>query len=102
MNNEQDQDMQGIDTSRNRGAHSAKYLVLLGPETAPRALLFSGEHRYLTEMFDEDGLMVDNLIRTGFPLRKPPNGLTLDPVLLKSEPMGAEAVRCFALGAQPA
>ncbi len=44
-------------------SHSAKYLVLIGPRTARRALLFNHEYRYLSEVIDDDdGLIVDALL----------------------------------------
>ncbi len=81
------------------GLHSAKYLVLYGPEQSPRALLFSGEHRYLAERFDdEDGLMLDNLIRHSSKLCAPPCDLLLDQAVPRAELMSDAPVRCFALG----
>ncbi len=78
--------------------HIAKYLVLLGTDAQPRALLFSDDHDYLTEIFDEDGLMLDNLIRSGAMLKQPPTGLALDTVLPAAYQAHA-AMRCFDLDA---
>ncbi len=80
--------------------HRAEYLVLLGPETAPRALLFNGEHHYLAEMIDADGLMMDDLLRQSSKLREPPRGLALEKMIPPSELRGG--VRCFALGSAAA
>ena len=76
--------------------HQAEYLVLLGPESAPRALLFNGEHHYLAEMIDADGLMVDDLIQRSSQLGEPPRGLPLEQVVPPSEL--SAPVRCFVLG----
>ncbi|MCR5882644.1 hypothetical protein LRS03_07145 [Rhizobacter sp. J219] len=45
--------------------HTARYLVLLNHDDATRALLFAKDHRYLAEVIDDDGLVVDNLMRAG-------------------------------------
>ncbi|MET0335939.1 MAG: hypothetical protein ABW190_16860 [Rhizobacter sp.] len=37
--------------------------MLLGTDEAQRALLFAKDQRYLSEVIDEDGLLVDNLMR---------------------------------------
>ena len=46
-------------------AHTARYLVLLNRGDATRALLFGQDHRYLAEVIDDDGLVVDNLMKAG-------------------------------------
>jgi hypothetical protein len=76
-------------------AHTAKYLLLMGSKSAPRALLFSVDHRYLAELIDDDGSMIDNLLRTGTPCAAPHN-LALDSVnpAPSTQP---ESVQCFAL-----
>ena len=78
--------------------HRAKYLVLLGPDNAPRALLFSGTHHYMTELFDEDGWTLDHLIRHGAALHQPPNGLDLEEVLPATARVAHQPVRFFDLG----
>lgn len=45
--------------------HTARYLVLLNQDDATRALLFAEDHRYLAEVIDDDGLVVDNLMKAG-------------------------------------
>ncbi len=72
--------------------HTAKYLILLGSDRATRALLFGQDHRFLAEVLDdEDGLVVDNLMRAGTSCL-PPDDVTM-PV-----PAGAATrMRCFAL-----
>lgn len=48
--------------------HSARYLVLLNHDhdDATRVLLFAHDHRYLSEVIDDDdGLLVDNLMKAG-------------------------------------
>jgi hypothetical protein len=76
--------------------HSAKYLILLGPPNASRALLFNGEHRYLTEMIDDDGIMVDALVKSSR-VCAPPSGLQLEAA--NASPFATcDNVRCFALG----
>jgi hypothetical protein len=45
--------------------HTARYLVLLNQDDATRALLFAQDHRFLAEVIDDDGLVVDNLMKAG-------------------------------------
>ncbi len=77
-------------------SYKAKYLVLLQDQTVQRALLFGVDHRYLTEVIDDDGLVLDNLTRSGTACR-PPDGLAEEASTLMRGP-AAEHVRCFALG----
>jgi len=77
--------------------HSAKYLILLGPQDAPRALLFNGQHDYLAEMIDDDGLMVENLLKSSR-VCPTPHALDFGPLLSPQHSAGGQAVRCFALG----
>jgi hypothetical protein len=79
-----------IDASRR-----AKYLVLLGPETAPRALLFNEQHLYLAEMID-DGMLVDRLKRSSRTCA-PPSSLRFD-AAAAAQAAAAAPVRCFLLG----
>ena len=78
------------------GAHAARYLILLKDETVQRAFLFDGDHRYLTELIDDDDLVVEDLIRfgTACPL---PGDLALEAVMPAIKPQATD-VRCFALG----
>lgn len=85
------------ETDNHRHQHTAKYLILLKDETAQRALLFGGDHRYLTELIDDDGLVLENLIRFGTACL-PPGDLALDAVVPWQTPQQSLDVRCFALG----
>lgn len=78
-------------------SHRAKYMLLLGPEEAPRALLFNGDHRYLAEVLDDDGMVVDHLVRSSRSCPTP-RDLSLAAVLPPPAIGPADAVRCFALG----
>jgi hypothetical protein len=80
-----------IDNSR-----CAQYMVLLGPAETPRALLFDRQCHYLAEMFDEDGLLVDQLVKSSR-VCPPPRGLMLDDVMPPPAAVAADALRCFAL-----
>ena len=77
-------------------SHCAQYMVLLGPSDAPRALLFNGECHYLAEMFDEDGLLVENLVKSSR-VCPPPRGLQFDDVV-PAPAVSGEPVRYFELG----
>ena len=77
--------------------HSAKYLILLGPQDAPRALLFNGQHDYLAEMIDDDGMMVENLLKSSR-VCPTPQALNFGPLLAPHHSAAGQAVRCFALG----
>jgi hypothetical protein len=77
--------------------HAAKYLILLKSETAARALLFGGDHRYLAEVIDDDGLVLDNLIRAGTQC-PPPGELSLECAACLLQPQSGSLVQCFALG----
>jgi hypothetical protein len=77
-------------------SHTAKYLILLGPQSAPRALLFGGECQYLAEMIDEDGLMVENLLRAATECSLPVSlGAVASDALAQTT---GGAMQCFALG----
>ena len=76
--------------------YKAKYLVLLSDSTAQRALLFGVDHQYLTEVIDEDGLVLENLTRFGT-VCVPPQDIALDARVMAGQPAWAE-LRCFALG----
>jgi hypothetical protein len=47
----------------------ARYLLLFGSKESPRAALFDHEERLLAEMIDEDGFLVDSLLRQGRAVR---------------------------------
>ena len=70
----------------------AKFLVLF--DTAPRALLLDGEQRLLGEVIEDDGFIVDTLLRTAKACALP-----LVPLLLASmmPPVALGAMRCFEL-----
>ena len=72
--------------------HTAKYLILLGSDSAARALLFGEDHRFLAEMFDdEDGLVLGNLMSKGTACQPPRD-------VVSSLPASAPtSIQCFAL-----
>ena len=76
--------------------YKARYLILLSDHTAQRALLFGVDHRYLTEVIDDDGLVLENLTRFGTACL-PPQDIEADALTLMGQPGTAE-VRCFSLG----
>ena len=79
-------------------SHSAKYLILLGPKDAPRALLFNGQRDYLAEMIDDDdGFMIENLLKSSR-VCPTPRDLTFDALIEPHQLADGQAVRCFALG----
>jgi hypothetical protein len=83
-----------VNTEQDSG-YKAKYLILLNDEMAQRALLFGLDHRYLTEVIDDDGLVLENLTRFGTAC-KPPREIELDALTLMQRPTAE--MRCFALG----
>jgi len=88
-----------MDTIKDR-THSAKYLILIGSRMARRSLLFNREHRYLSEVIDDqDGLMVDALLRSGNRCVLP-GTLRLEGIVPAAQLAGA-AVQCFVLGEAP-
>ena len=84
----------------------AKYLLLFGSKEAPRAVLFDDEHRMLAEMIDEDGFLVDSLLREGRAVRPPSKLVAAVAQALRAcakqvARSGASVdlhLRCFALG----
>lgn len=85
-----------VSNSNNTSPHTAKYLILLGRPDTKRALLFSAECEYMAEMIDEDGLMLDHLVRSGF-VCPPPRDLSLDDNIVASCTAN-EPLLCLALG----
>lgn len=75
--------------------HRAKYLVLCGSSEAPRALLFNEAHQYLTEMIEDDGFMLDCLLRAGRACALPLASLLKSLPPLKGT--GSANLRCYAL-----
>lgn len=70
----------------------AKFLVLV--DSAPRALLLDGDQRLLGEVIEDDGFIVETLLRTAKACVLP-----LLPLLLASTmpPLAGGAMRCFEL-----
>jgi hypothetical protein len=86
----------------------ARYLLLFGSKESPRAVLFDEQERLLAEMIDEDGFLVDSLLREGRAVR-PPSKLVAavshalracaKQVRLSGTAATADLhLRCFALG----
>ncbi len=75
-----------------RMATSAKFLVLL--DGAPRALLFDSEQRLVCEVIDDDGFIVETLLRTARPY-----ALTDDTLLRRivPAPSAGDTPRCYEL-----
>lgn len=70
----------------------AKFLLLL--DDAPRALLFDSERRLLGEVIEEDGFIVDSLLRSASECPRPGDdmmGAVVPP------PSPQRPVRCFEL-----
>jgi hypothetical protein len=77
-------------------SHSAKYLVLIGPRTARRALLFNHEHRYLGEVIDDDdGPIVDALLDAARACKLP--AMVRLEGLVPAAQLAGSSVQCFAL-----
>lgn len=72
-----------VSNSKNTSPHTAKYLILLGRPDTKRALLFSAECEYLAEMVDDDGMVLDQLLRSGA-VCPPPRELGLDDNIVAS------------------
>ena len=72
---------------------SPKFLVLL--DGVPRALLFDSDRRLVCEVIDDDGFIVETLLRTAKPY--PLAGDTLLRAIVPAPPPG-EPPRCFELG----
>lgn len=71
---------------------SARFLVLF--DTTPRVLLLDGDQRLLGEVIEDDGFIVDTLLRTAKACVLP-----LLPLLLAGmmPPVPGRAMRCFEL-----
>ncbi|NKI96681.1 hypothetical protein [Rhizobacter sp. SG703] len=90
----------------------ARYLLLFGSKESPRAVLFDEEERLLAEMIDDDGFLVDSLLREGRAVRPPSKLVAAVSQALRAcakqvRRSGASAgaapgadlhLRCFALG----
>jgi len=82
-------------------SHSARYLILIGPRTARRALLFNHEHRYLSEVIDDqDGLMIETLLCSGI-ICDLPSALRLDGIVPAAQ-LATPPLECFDLCAAAA
>lgn len=87
-------------THKNSSAHdahsdyTAQYLVLLNDHDRTRALLFTRDQRYLADLIDDDGLMLDNLMRCGRACPAPSK------VAKQAWASAPASVRCFALDAE--
>jgi len=71
---------------------SPKFLVLF--DDAPRALLFDGEQQLLGEVIEDDGFILDSLLRSASECPCP------DATMLRAvvpPPSPADRVRCFEL-----
>lgn len=80
---------------KNPGAeYTARYLVLLGQDSARRVLLFARDQRYLAEVIDDDGLVVDNLMKAGRACPTPGR------VAAHAWASAPASVQCFALDAE--
>jgi hypothetical protein len=71
----------------------SKFLVLL--DGVPRACLFDSERRLVGEVIDDDGFIVETLLRTATPC--PPESDALLRAISPPPPPG-EPSRCFELG----
>lgn len=78
---------------KNHGTeHTAKYLILLGSDSATRALLFGQDCRFLAEIFDdEDGLVRGNLMRSGTACQPPVD------VVMAPQASTPTSMQCFLL-----
>lgn len=74
--------------------YTAKYLVLLHTQQQPRVLLFNDEHDFLAEL-EDDGVVVDTLVRAGTPCLPPPS-LPLGGAM--RGPMHDGQLECYTLG----
>ncbi len=69
-----------------------KFLLLL--DDAPRALLFDSEQHLMGEVIEEDGFIVDSLLRSASECPCPGAGMLGEVV---PPPAPADRVRCFEL-----
>lgn len=83
------------DTEQDSG-YKARYLVLLNDRSTQRALLFGLDHQYLTEVIDDDGIVLENLTRSGTACIAPKD-IAIDAREMAGEPAAFE-LRCYALG----
>jgi hypothetical protein len=77
--------------------HRARYLVLFGAAEAPRAALFDIHERLLTEMIEDDGYIVDNLVRASTACAAPRPAM-VDAIEAIDRDADLAGARCFRLG----
>jgi hypothetical protein len=70
----------------------AKFLLLL--DDAPRALLFDSRSHLLGEVIEEDGFIVDSLLRSATPCPTPIDGM-LQAIVPPPSPQ--QSMRCYEL-----
>lgn len=85
---------------RNR-SHRARYLVLFGDDSAPRAALFDTHVRFLAEMIGDDAYAVDHLVRASTACA-PPGPAMADTLGALDRDVDLSTARCFALGSAAA
>jgi len=88
--------MKTISEAVSRGPYCAKYLVLLHTHAQQRVLLFNGEHDFLAEL-DDDGYVVDNLVRAGTACPPPPS-LPLGDIAPDARANENNQLECYCLG----
>lgn len=76
--------------------YTAKYLVLLHRNQHQRALLFNGQHDFLAEL-DDDGFVINDLVRSGTPCL-PPSSLPLSDISLSALRDHDSQLKCYRLG----
>lgn len=77
------------------GDYTARYLVLLGHDATRRALLFTSDQRNLAEVIDDDGMLVDNLMKAARACPTP--GRVAGRVAEHARAGNSSTVLCFAL-----
>ena len=70
----------------------AKFLLLL--DDSPRALLFDGQRRFLGEVIEEDGFIVESLLRSASACPSPTDEMLSRVV---PPPSSQQPMRCFEL-----
>jgi hypothetical protein len=76
--------------------YNARYLVLFGDADAPRAALFDGSERLMTEMIGDDGYIVDSLVRSSTACA-PPCPAMVDAIEAIDRSAARAGARCFRL-----
>jgi hypothetical protein len=78
-------------TKTQHADYKAKYLILMNTDNKTRALLFGQDYRYLAEVLEDDGLVLENLVRAGKACA-PPGALAV-----QAWGGSSSTLRCFAL-----